>query len=244
MTLPRRTSKPLRATRRSAPRANLKLGLFGGSFNPIHLAHLRSAEEVAEALQLDRVLFIPAGKPPHKVRADLAPAHHRLALVHRAIAGNPRFQVSTIEIERAGGSYSIDTVRSLRQRRPQARLSLIIGMDQYRELGTWKSYAELLELCDLVVTSRPGFAFEQARSALPVAVRDRFCYQAEQERLVHETGTQIIFLRISDLDISASAIRERLRRGASIRYLVPQSVHRYIEQHRLYGRKVTTLADR
>jgi len=234
----------LRPTRGHAPGAKLKLGLFGGSFNPIHLGHLRSAEEVAEVLRLDRVLFVPAGNPPHKLRTEMAPAHHRLVMVRRAIAGNPRFRVSTIELERGGGSYSIDTVRALLQRRPRVHLSLIIGMDQYRELGTWKSYAELLELCDLVVTSRPGFAFEQARSALPVAVRGKFCYQAKQERLVHETGTQIIFLRISDLDISASAIRERLRRGTSVRYLVPQSVHRYLEQHRLYRRKVTTLAHR
>ncbi len=233
-----------RKRRPGAPPASTQLGLFGGSFNPVHLAHLRSAEEVAEALDLDRVLFIPTANPPHKRGTALAPAKHRLAMVRRAIAGNPRFRVSTIELERRDGSYSIDTVRALQRRHPRARLWLIIGLDQYRELGTWKSYADLLAACNLVVTSRPGFACDRSPAGLPVAVRDRFCYQKATERLVHATGTQIIFLRISDLDISASAIRERLQRGASVRYLVPPSVHRYLQDHRLYGGKVSALAGR
>lgn len=233
MTSPRRSSRPELA----------RLGIFGGSFNPIHLAHLRSAEEVGAALQLDQVWFIPSGSPPHKSAHALAPARHRLAMVRRAVAGNPRFRVSPIEVERRGGSYSIDTVRGLRLRYPSTRLFLIIGMDQFRELGTWKSYRDLLTLCDMVVTSRPGFAFADARRILPVAVQGEFCYQPKSERLRHETGTEIIFLRISDLEISASAIRAHLRRGSSIRYLVPPSVQRYIHQHRLYRPRVKALAN-
>ncbi|HUI27448.1 MAG TPA: nicotinate-nucleotide adenylyltransferase [Candidatus Kryptonia bacterium] len=220
-----------------------RLGVFGGTFNPIHLAHLRSAEEVAEALHLERVLFVPSGTPPHKRHRDLAPARHRLAMVRLAIAGNPRFRVSAIEIERAGGSYSIDTVQALRRRHPTTRLFWIIGMDQFRELRTWKAYRELLRLCDFVVTSRPGFDFGGAHRELPVAVRGEFCYQPQTARLVHETGNEIIFLRIGDLDISASAIRARVRQGASIRYLLPPSIQRYIERHHLYRGRATTLAD-
>jgi len=233
----------LTRVRPSARRARRRLGIFGGSFNPIHLAHLRSAEEVAEMLDLDRVLFVPAGAPPHKPHRRLAPPHHRLAMVRRAIAGNPRFRASVIEIERAGGSYSIDTVRVLRVRHPQTQLFLIIGLDQFREIGTWRDYGNLFRLCNVVVTSRPGFTIGDATGSLPVAVRKEFCYQPRSKRWLHETGNEIIFLRISDLEISASAIRARLRERSSIRYLVPLSVERYIERHRLYRGRVTTLAN-
>lgn len=221
-----------------------RVGIFGGAFNPIHLAHLRSAEEVAEALHLDRVLFVPTGTPPHKVPAALAPARHRLAMVRRAIAGNPRFSVSAIELARTGRSYSIDTVRALRTRHRGAALFLIIGMDQFVELSTWKAYRELLALCNIVVTSRPGQPFGARARALPVAVRREFCYLHSNDRLRHRTGTEIIFLRISDLDISASAIRTRRQHGASIRYLVPPSVQRYITEHGLYRGRVASVGDR
>ncbi|MBI1817946.1 MAG: nicotinate-nucleotide adenylyltransferase [Deltaproteobacteria bacterium] len=228
---------------RSATRIT-KLGILGGAFNPIHLAHLRNAEEVCEAFGLDRVLFVPTGNPPHKAPTDLLPAPHRLAMVRRALVGNPKFRASTIELDRDGRSYSVDTVRELRARHPRARLYLIIGMDQYRELGTWKAYRDLLRLCDIVVTSRPGFSFVGGPRTLPVAVRGEFCYQPKQQRLGHESGTAIHFLRISDLQISASAIRARVHRGASIRYLVPQSVQRYIEQHHLYELRMRSLGRR
>jgi nicotinate-nucleotide adenylyltransferase len=205
---------------------------------------LRSAEEVAEALALDRVLFVPAGAPPHKASSALAPARHRLAMVRRAIAGNPRFRVSAMELDRAGRTYSIDTVRALRARYPRAELFLIIGMDQFLELRTWKAYRDLVTLCHLAVTSRPGRPFESGLRALPVAVRREFCYLPKHDRLRHRTGTEIIFLRISDLDISASAIRARLQRGGSVHYLVPPAVQRYIDDHGLYRRRVTSIGDR
>ncbi|MBI4517075.1 MAG: nicotinate-nucleotide adenylyltransferase [Deltaproteobacteria bacterium] len=226
----------------SRPPAIARLGIFGGSFNPIHLAHLRSAEEVAEALRLDRVLFVPTASPPHKSPTELAAAPQRLAMVRRAIAGNPSFRVSAIELERPGRSYSIDTVRELQRRHQAATLFLIIGMDQFRELATWKDYGELLTACDLVVTSRPGQQFVVSLAPLPVAARAQFCYQASHKRYSHRTGTAIHFLRISDLDISASAIRSRVRRGASVRYLVPPSVHRYLLQHQLYRGRLKTVA--
>jgi len=235
-----RAVAPSRSQTKGGPQ---RLGVFGGTFNPIHLAHLRSAEEVGEALQLDRVLFVPSGTPPHKAGRDIAPAHHRLAMVRLAIRGNPRFRVSSMEIERPGGSYSIDTVAALHHLYPTTRLFLIVGMDQFRELGTWKAYRQLVRSCDLVVTSRPGFRFERAHRDLPVAVRREFCYQPSAERLVHETGNEISFLRISDLEISASAIRARVRHGSSVRYLLPASVQRYIERHHLYRGRVTTLAN-
>ncbi len=218
----------------------MRIGIFGGTFNPIHLAHLRSAEEVREALRLDRILFIPSATPPHKRVNGLAAATHRLAMVRRAIRGNPRFRVSTIEIERRGRSYSVDTLRALRARLPGARFFFIMGIDAFREIATWKDYRSLFGLCTIVVTSRPPYDDTPLPAALPVAVRNDFCYRPRLKRLEHGTGNQVVFQRISDLDISASAIRQRLHHGQSIRYLVPSAVERYIVRHRLYARRVAS----
>lgn len=208
-----------------------RVGIFGGTFNPIHLAHLRSAEEVREGQTLDRILFIPSATPPHK--QSVAAAAHRLAMVRLAVAGNPYFQVSTIEIARRGRSYSVDTLRALRARMPRASFAFIMGIDAFRELDTWKEYESIFALADLVVTSRPPLRDRAWRRALPVAVRTHFCYRAGQ--LEHRTGNRIIFQPVSDLDISASSIRQRLSRGLSIRYLVPTAVERYIARHGLYA---------
>ncbi|HEX7407916.1 MAG TPA: nicotinate-nucleotide adenylyltransferase [Candidatus Binatia bacterium] len=212
-----------------------RIGIFGGTFNPIHLAHLRSAEEVREAQRLDRILFIPSATPPHKRKQGLVSAAHRLAMARLAISGNPYFRVSTIEIERPGHSYSVDTLRALHARLPRASFSFIMGADAFGEIETWKEYEGIFGLCDLVVTSRPPVHEPQLREALPVAVRSQFWYSEGQ--LEHRTGNRIIFQRISDLDISASCIRQRLGRGLSIRYLVPISVERYIARHGLYARR-------
>jgi len=218
----------------------MRIGILGGTFNPIHLAHLRSAEEVREAQRLDKILFIPSATPPHKRTDGLMTAAHRLAMVRLAIRGNPHFRVSTLEIERRGRSYSVDTLRALRARLPGAQFFFILGMDAFREISTWKDYPSIFALCNLVVTSRPAYDDAPLLAALPVAVRAEFCYRAQAKRLEHRTGNQVIFQRISDLDISASAIRHRLHRGSSIRYLVPTNVERYIVQHRLYARRVVS----
>jgi nicotinate-nucleotide adenylyltransferase len=210
-----------------------RVGIFGGTFNPIHLAHLRSAEEVREAQRLDRILFVPSATPPHKRKYGLVSAEHRLAMVRLAIAGNPRFRVSTIEIDRPGRSYSVDTLHALRARMPGVAFVFIMGLDTFREIDTWKEYERLFALADLVVTSRPPLREPNLRRALPVAVRAQFCYR--NAYLEHRTGNRVVFQRISDLDISASAIRQRLSRGFSIRYLVPPAVERYIRRNGLYA---------
>ncbi len=217
----------------------MRIGVFGGTFNPIHLGHLRSAEEVREGHRLDQVLFIPSARPPHKHAGPIAAAEHRLAMVRLAIARNPYFRVSTLETDRGGRSYSVDTLRSLHGRLPTAELFFIIGMDAFREIGTWKDYESIFTLCDLVVTSRPSFPERPLRALLPVAVRRQFCYRDDSRTLEHRTGHRIVFQRISDLAISASAIRQRLKTGHSVRYLVPTAVERYLARHRVYaGRTV------
>jgi nicotinate-nucleotide adenylyltransferase len=215
-----------------------RIGIFGGTFNPIHIGHLRSAEEVRETQGLARVLFIPSATPPHKRADGLVSAAHRLAMVRLAIAGNPRFRVSPIEIERGGPSFSVDTLHALRARLPRARFAFILGIDAFREIATWRSYRSIFALCDVVVTSRPPVHAAALRTALPVAVRREFCYRAVSRTLEHRTGNRIVFQRLSDLDISASALRAQLQQGLSIRYLVPASVERYISRHGLYGAQV------
>jgi len=221
--------------RRPAPKRATRIGVLGGTFNPIHLAHLRCAEEVRQGQGLDRILFVPSATPPHKGRGNLAPAADRLAMVRLAIAGNPRFRVSTLEIERGGRSYSVDTLRALHAAMPAAHLTFIMGLDAFREIDTWKQYAKLFELCDIVVTSRPPFRQPPGRRILPVAVRQQFWYLREQGFLEHHRGNKVIFQPITALDVSASAIRQRLASGLSVRYLVPDPVLRYIERHGLYA---------
>ena len=218
----------------------MRIGIFGGSFNPIHFGHLRSAEEVCETQGLDQVLFVPSATPPHKGRGLLAEPEHRLAMVRLAVKGNPRFRVSTVEIERGGPSYSIDTLRTLRARMPAADFLFIMGLDAFSEMATWKEYESIFPLCDLLVTSRPPFDEVPLRASLPVAVRAQFCYRMASRTLEHRTGRRIIFQRITDLEVSASAIRHRLRRGLSIRYLLPAAVEQYIVRHNLYARRGAT----
>jgi nicotinate-nucleotide adenylyltransferase len=211
-----------------------KIGLFGGTFDPIHLGHLRAAEEAREQLRLDQVWFIPAADPPHKTRRRIVPAAHRLAMVRLATTGQPAFRVSTIEIDRPGRSYTVDTVCALQARRPAARFTLLIGLDAFLEIDTWKDYLRLFGLTDLAVWTRPPQRLTRLRSLLPVDGQREFCYGPGRRTLVHHSGNRIQFLTVTALDISASDIRQRIRRGRSIRFLVPAAVERYLTRNGLY----------
>lgn len=218
----------------------MRIGIFGGTFNPVHLGHLRSAEEVREGQGLDRVLFVPSAHPPHKQAHGLASAAERLAMVRLAVAGNPAFRVSEIEFQRSGRSYSVDTIRALRQRMPRADFAFILGVDAFREIGTWHDHESLFGMCDLIVTSRPPIGQRSLRAHLPVVLRKQFCYPGSTATLRHRSGHHIFFQPLTSLDISATAIRSRILRGLSVRYLVPPAVHRYLELHRLYLRREAT----
>jgi nicotinate-nucleotide adenylyltransferase len=211
----------------------VKTGILGGTFNPIHLAHLRIAEEVREACRLDEVLFIPAAIPPHKPAAA-APFADRCAMVCAAIAGNPYFRISDLEAHRSGKSFSIDTLELLRQADPRGERYFIVGLDSFRDIASWKEYARLFELAHMVVTARPGVALPDPLAALPVAVRKDFCYNDQLKKLRHRSGNAVIFLEETRLDISSTLIRRKVAAGASIRYLVPPDVADYIVAHGLY----------
>jgi nicotinate-nucleotide adenylyltransferase len=213
----------------------MRVGLFGGSFNPIHFGHLRAAEEDREALKVDLVYFIPAAAPPHKPNVGLAPAEHRLQMVRLATKGNRHFMVSDNEIRRGGQSYTIDTVRHfLATMRGQADIHLIMGADQFAGLATWKEGGELVKLCDVAVHARQAEAVE-APAPISLAAIDHFGYIREEDHYVHQSGHTLSFVATTFLPISATLVRQTIAARESIRYLVSDDVADYIQRHGLYS---------
>lgn len=211
----------------------MKLGLLGGTFNPVHLAHLRIAEEAREAACLDQVLFIPAPDPPHKPLAGDVPFGNRYDMVRLAIAGNPFFSASDIEARRNGKSYTVETLLTFRKEHPNDELYFIIGSDSFLELALWHRYTEIFSLTSLVVVERPDKEIINPLQQLPEAVRDDF-RQESGSLLHHKSGATIRFVPGTQLDISSSHLRELLASGRSVRYLVPTVVEEYIAQKGLY----------
>lgn len=212
----------------------MKIGILGGTFNPIHNAHLRVAETVLDRLALDRVIFIPAATPPHKELANEISFEHRRNMVELAISDNPHFAVSDIEQQRGGRSYTVDTLRELRLSAPQDELFFIIGSDSFIEISSWFSFSEIFNLANIVVVERPEAAISDLTAPLPVAIRSEFCYIPDEMRLTHRSGFSVFYLPDTPLAISSSAVRQLLRKGRSIRYLVPDRVVRYIHEKRIY----------
>jgi nicotinate-nucleotide adenylyltransferase len=213
------------------------IGIYGGTFNPIHLGHLRAAEEIVEALQLDVLHLVPSANPPHKSasKEEIAPAKLRLDWVERAIADNPRLRVDPIEIEREGASYLVDTLESLRERHPGEALVFAVGRDAFIEMGSWRAPERIFALANVLVTTRPPIDSGDISSWLPECVASVFEVEADGQRALHrEAGTWIRHQPITALEISASNIRARLRAGRSIRYLVPDAVESAIRASGCY----------
>ncbi len=210
------------------------IGIFGGTFDPIHFGHLRAVDEAREILACDRILLIPTADPPHKRERRITIARHRLEMLRKAIRGCKDLESSTIEIDRPGLSYTIDTLRALQSRKTSTRWTLFMGIDAFREIHTWKEFRTLFSTVDIAVLSRPPERVVRPRSILPVAVRQDFRYSPDRKSLVHASGHRVHFLSVTALDISATDIRDRVRSGRSIRFLTPTTVRRYIESNRLY----------
>jgi nicotinate-nucleotide adenylyltransferase len=219
----------------------MKLGLFGGSFNPIHNGHLGIARQALEKLRLDRILFIPTGDPPHKQDGAMAPAKDRYEMVRLAIAGDPSFAISDIELTRQGKSYSIDTIRELLHRHGATnQLFFLIGLDAFLDFPSWKEPQALLATCRFVVVSRPGQSF-QALATLPMlgqpdrhALAQLDAGEMATLDLSIPSGLGVICLPLPPCAISASDIRQRVRRGTALVNLLPPPVESYIIHHRLY----------
>jgi nicotinate-nucleotide adenylyltransferase len=210
------------------------IGVLGGSFNPVHLGHLRAAEEVREGQALDEVLLVPAAIPPHKDATGIAPAHHRLRMLELGIAGRPGLRAARLELDRPGPSYTIDTLRALRAEIGDRRLVFAVGWDAFCDFGTWKEHAAIFGVCDVVVVTRPPGPSRLTIEDIPVAAKEAFCYDRGSESFRHASGHVLSLQRITVLDISAAAIRARVAAGGSIGFLVPAAVETYIEAHRLY----------
>ncbi|MCP5057092.1 MAG: nicotinate (nicotinamide) nucleotide adenylyltransferase [bacterium] len=213
-------------------RLNRLVGIFGGTFNPVHVGHLRAAEEVAESLGLARVLFVPAADPPLKRDGGvfLAPASDRYRWVEAATADNPRFEVSAAEQGRTGPSYLVDTLRLLREELAPAELVFILGQDAFTQLDAWRAPEALPTLAHFAVVTRPPGDGDLA-DWLPASLAANVEVDASGQLARHHTaGTWIRRVPISAFDVSATDIRQRLRDGRSIRYLVPDVAREPIEK--------------
>jgi len=212
-----------------------RVGLFGGTFNPIHLGHLRAAEEAREILRLDRVEFVLSCVPPHKPEdPELASVEDRQRMVALAIEDNPAFALNTSEIDRPGRSYSIETIAAYRAVWPDDELFFLVGADAFAEIHTWREFPRIFASCNVAVLARPGSHANQP----PVAIAREFCYDQANRRYVHESGYSLLFLPVTQLDISASGIRARIAAGGSARYLVSSRVERHITERGLYRRRL------
>lgn len=199
-----------------------KIGVLGGTFDPIHLGHLIVAEDIRQKLGLGEVLFVPAGRPWLKLKEEkpISAAEHRLAMVRLAVASNPYFKVSTLEIDRPGLSYSIDTVLELKAKLgAKAEIYFIVGPDALAELPRWKDPGRLVEVCQVVGIGRPG----HAQTDLHIL-----------ESSIPGVAQRIMLMDVPQMDISATEIRRRVAQRLSIRYLVPEAVEKYIAEHKLY----------
>jgi nicotinate-nucleotide adenylyltransferase len=213
------------------------IGVLGGTFDPIHFGHVRLAEELAGTLRLEQVCLVPSGTPPHRTAPDVA-AEHRLAMVRLAAAGNPRFKVDDREMRRAGPGYTVDTLAELRAESGDARpLVLLVGADAFLEFATWRRWHEIFGLAHVAIAHRPGFPVERWAERMPQPLaREYSARLAQQPLAVHlSPAGGIVIVPFTALDISATAIRDILRAGASPRYLLPDAVLDYIQSHKLYS---------
>ncbi|GAB4297482.1 MAG: nicotinate-nucleotide adenylyltransferase [Desulfuromonadia bacterium] len=211
----------------------MRLGILGGTFNPIHYGHLRIAEEARDSLSLDRVIFIPALTPPHKRVEYDVPFEDRYTMTQRGIAGNPSFVATSMERDLSPPSYSYNTLSRLRGEYPDASLFFIIGSDTFRELDLWHRYRELFLLTNFIVISRPGYPLDDLVGGIPRGMEGEFD-PIDRRMLRHTAGSLVHGVEGCGLDISSSRLRSMVRRGESLRYLTPDGVIDYIAEKGIY----------
>ena len=221
----------------------MRIGLFGGTFNPIHYGHLRAAKEVCEGFHLQTLYFIPSALPPHKDTQDVASAADRLEMTRIAVSGDPEFIPSDVELKRPGLSYTIDTVKYFKKSlNIKTDFFLVMGIDAFLEIDTWKSFKQLFRMIPMIVMTRPPLQAEShstGRKDMTAFIRkkisDAYRFSAGDGGY-HCDGYQPVYLfNISMLDISATKIRKRVQQGQSIRFLVPERVENYIHERGIYA---------
>ena len=215
----------------------VRVGVLGGTFDPVHLGHLACAREIAEALCLDRVLLVLSARPPHKDQGKTAPVEQRWQMLRLAVAGvaDGVLEACDLELRRSSASYTVDTLAELTRRDPGAELFLILGIDAYEEIDTWSRPGEILSFASIVVTSRPGRDFPQSPPLPPVAARTVARYDPAIGVYVHTSGHTVRACRIRGVEVSATDIRCRAGLGLPIEHLTGEAVARFITEHRLYG---------
>lgn len=212
----------------------MRLGIFGGTFDPIHFGHLRIAEEVCEECNLEKVLMIPGSLPPHKNFKNITPFHDRLSMTHLAVQSSPFLEVLDLEGRRAGPSYSIETIREIRGLYDaELQLFFIIGTDAFQEIRTWKEYKNLFDETHFIVIKRPGFSFETVKPFV-LALNVGFKEGKSPNTFENPSGHTLAYKEGTLMEISSTRIREMVADGKSIRFLVPESVRTYISEKGIY----------
>ncbi|MBI4651849.1 nicotinate-nucleotide adenylyltransferase [Candidatus Desantisbacteria bacterium] len=200
-----------------------RLGIFGGTFNPIHFGHLIVAREALEEMKLDHVIFVPANIPPHKNKSEIIDSRHRLKMIQLAIDTNKIFSVSAIELERSGKSYTVETLKSLKGLYEKSELFFMIGADNLKDIKFWKDPEGILKEANLIILARPGYMeyFKNPEKYFPFLTKDEFV-------------KKVTVLSVTEIDISSSHIRNRLFHREPVDYMVPEKVNEYIVEHGLY----------
>jgi len=222
---------------RGGPPGSKAVGLFGGTFDPVHHGHLRAGEEIRQAFSLSWVEFLPARIPPHKTDQPLTDIAHRVAMLRLAVEGNPYFRVSEVEATREGVSYLVDTLKTYREHYPSdVSLYFIMGMDSFQEIATWHRYPELFRLSHFVVIARPGYERPELSEVVSPDVASQFAPRAgESDCLEHTGGHRIYFRETTLLDVAASRLRTWIREDRTVRYLIPERVWEYVQENGLYA---------
>lgn len=224
----------------------MRIGIMGGTFDPIHYGHLNSAAEISEIFNIDQIVFMPAFIPPHKKAEKITDIYHRLTMTVIATLSNPRFTVSTIEIERSDYSYTIDTMMELKKASGKnIKFYFIAGIDAFKEIVTWKDADRLLKSCDFIISTRPGYRIDDLSNILgntvskkyrniKFKIENRNPFRGFQRLSVIGSKYYIYPVETTLLDISSTDIRRRVAEGRTIRYLLPETVKEYIYKNKLY----------
>ena len=218
------------------------IGLFGGTFNPIHLGHIRVIREVKSGFDLDEILIIPSALPPHKISENVVDAKDRIEMIRLAFLNDPDFVISDVELIRTGPSYTIDTVRYFRAMMPEStQLYLIMGLDAFLEINTWKSFKDLFLLIPFIVMYRPvggndgkTSGWESLGHYLRSNISEGYTFSSSQSTYIHDKKQPVFVFDVSPVDISSTTIREHIKKGVSIKHLVPEIVEDFIKTKGLY----------